>query len=713
MNSRAFYGRRARSITPLAALEGPSSTAITSTAALDSTSSTSISPTTTMNSTPSASIANTAAVRKRSGSTAPTANLTKRSKGIVLSAAVDYRTSTCIAPGTAVDDTSSFRIASAAATDKPGSTSRASTAAVDKSIAPSDAETADNEDSSFSYISETESEGSIYEDPGSSDSDEQDSDDGNENDIAGNTLEESLSEPDQSGSQSVNSQDLWNEIHSTQRQHDFIGREKVNISVDDREQLQPYDVFKKIVTDDILDLIVEQTNEYAKQYIDNTTLTRTCRAKQWVPTNRNEMRTFIGIVMSMGLVWTPDIHLYWSTKELYNRSFVSKTMPRDRFLLLLKFLHFSDDRPRSQRDKLFKLRPLVEPLLKNFQELYTPGSSVVIDESLIPFRGRLSFRQYIPGKAHKYGCKLYKLCTPDSYTWNIEIYDGNIPSLSSFGHAESIVIALSEKLLDCGRTVYGDNFYSSVPLAEYLLQRKTYYCGTLRKNGKYCPKDVTQGKVSKGKMLSKQNQKGIKVFNWNDKRNVLMLSSIPEHGDQFKATGKKSRDGKNIMKPQPVIDYNSAKKGVDMSDQMASYHTAVRKTKKWYRKVAFELLTGTSVVNAWVLYNKIVPKAMSMLQFKESLVESLAGSKPTERLVATNETLPRDIPTRHILQEASGQKQKVRKRCKLCYETIVLNEGSKKARSSSKKVTTFCPACEGQPFYCLSCFNVKHTDMNI
>ena len=60
-----------------------------------------------------------------------------------------------------------------------------------------------------------------------------------------------------------------------------------------------------------------------------------------------------------------------------------------------------------------------------------------------------------------------------------------------------------------------------------------------------------------------------------------MLSSIPEHSDQFKATGKKSRDGKNIMKPQPVIDYSSAKKGVDMSDQMASYHTALRKTKKW------------------------------------------------------------------------------------------------------------------------------------
>ena len=55
-----------------------------------------------------------------------------------------------------------------------------------------------------------------------------------------------------------------------------------------------------------------------------------------------------------------------------------------------------------------------------------------------------------------------------------------IPVLSTFGHAESTVMTSGENLLDCGRTIYGDYFYSSVSLAEYLFDRKTHYCGTLR-----------------------------------------------------------------------------------------------------------------------------------------------------------------------------------------------------------------------------------------
>jgi hypothetical protein len=46
----------------------------------------------------------------------------------------------------------------------------------------------------------------------------------------------------------------------------------------------------------------------------------------------------------------------------------------------------------------------------SLKSAYTPGSWVVIDESLISFRGRVNTRQYISGKALKYGIKLYKLC---------------------------------------------------------------------------------------------------------------------------------------------------------------------------------------------------------------------------------------------------------------------------------------------------------------
>ena len=60
-----------------------------------------------------------------------------------------------------------------------------------------------------------------------------------------------------------------------------------------------------------------------------------------------------------------------------------------------------------------------------------------------------------------------------------------------------------------------------------------------------------------------------------------MLLSVPEHSNEFKTTGKTTRNGGKVLKPQPVIDYSSARKGVEMSDQMSSYNTSLRKTKKW------------------------------------------------------------------------------------------------------------------------------------
>ena len=63
---------------------------------------------------------------------------------------------------------------------------------------------------------------------------------------------------------------------------------------------------------------------------------------------------------------------------------------------------------------------------------------------------------------------------------------------------------------------------------------------------------------------------------------------------------------------------------------MSSYHTTPKKTKKWYGKVSFELLTGTCVVNVLILYNKFITKAFPILKFKESLVDNLTKSNPTK-----------------------------------------------------------------------------------
>ena len=507
----------------------------------------------------------------------------------------------------------------------------------------------------------------------------------------------------------------WGLVSVSERQYVYTDEEKIleEPCVDNEDGVvEPIDVYNMFVTNEIMSFIVEQTNLYAQQTINSRTLTRKSRLKKWVPTNTDELRKFIGLVIAMGLNHKPSIDKYWSNFSLYEQNFFPKVMSRDRFLLILRFIHFNDNESISTSDRLHKIRPLITHCSQKFKSVYNPGEKFVIDESLMPFRGRLGFRQYIPNKTHKYGVKFYKLCSPNSYTWNFDIYQGRMSREASFNHSESIVLQLSADILDRGCIIYGDNYYSSIPLAKRLLQRKTYYCGTLRKNRKGIPNTIKSAKLKKGEIISAMNEDNIKLYCWKDQRDVHMLSTVPEHGDDLCDTGKKTRSGVAIKKPKCVIAYNETKKGVDMSDQLAAYNTSLRKNTKWYRKVAFELLTATCVVNSFVLYNKyfcLTKKKFKITEFKENITMSLTGtsicestSLSSKRATTSKIEGPR---TNHQLIE----NKKIRKRCVFCYEQIKLNEGLKMARNRTRRVHTFCEDCAGKPFLCVSCFNTKHT----
>lgn len=76
---------------------------------------------------------------------------------------------------------------------------------------------------------------------------------------------------------------------------------------------------------------------------------------------------------------------------------------------------------------------------------------------LIAFRGRRLFRQYNPSKSHKYGIKMYKLCTiqlcTDGFTWASSIYCGTGITLGTLDKPGTVVVDLAESLLDEGRLI--------------------------------------------------------------------------------------------------------------------------------------------------------------------------------------------------------------------------------------------------------------------
>lgn len=460
----------------------------------------------------------------------------------------------------------------------------------------------------------------------------------------------------------------------------------------------PGDFFDAVVDDRVISLICNQTNIYATQSVMAADATPSSRLHDWIPTTNNEIRKFLGLVAWMGLVKMPKIADYWSNDNLFHNNFAKNVMSRNRFEMLLRMFHFNDNLLADTSDKLYKLKPLVNILTANFKSLYVPEEYVCIDETLLPFRGRLGFKQYIKSKRHKYGVKIFKLCSGSGYTYNFKVYAGK--ENSSNVTPESLVLYLMEDLVHQGRTLITDNWYTSVSLAKKMLSVYTHLIGTIRKNRKYLPQEVVAAKLNKGQIASMENDDGVTITNWKDKRNIYMLST--KHGNEMVEV---SCNRQTKLKPKVVIDYNKGKAAVDLSDQMGAYSNPLRRSIKWFKKVGFELLLTTSVVNSFLIYKLVTNNNMSVTDFKKEIVKHLVTYNETT-------TVPRRVSNNHhqLEQKADGSKHQRRKICKNWYKKNSEQHGRQYAMNRTKKVDTFCKSCDKEPFLCIGCFNELHTN---
>ncbi|XP_068095881.1 piggyBac transposable element-derived protein 4-like [Hyperolius riggenbachi] len=347
----------------------------------------------------------------------------------------------------------------------------------------------------------------------------------------------------------------------------------------DTGNMSPINFFQMFVPDEFLQYIVEQTNNYAAQYFAaNPT---SVYVTKWTPTNLAELRIFLGLVLNMGLTWRPQLSMYWSRNALHQSPQYSGKMPMLRYKMLMRFLHFNNNaedlsREDPSRDRLFKLRPLLDHLNTKFSEIYVPEREIAVDESLMPYQGRLGIKQYIPTKRARYGVKLYKLCESSTgYTYSFRIYEGKDRLLQPegcpayMGTNGKIVVGLISPLLNKGYHLYLDNFYTSVPLFKFLFDAQTVACGTLRANRKGLPEEVVHKKLKKGEMCSLRSSE-LLVMKYKDKRDVLMLTTM--HTEAMMSVRSQRQE---TEKPQAILDYSKYMGAVDFSDQMLSYYLNV------------------------------------------------------------------------------------------------------------------------------------------
>lgn len=367
--------------------------------------------------------------------------------------------------------------------------------------------------------------------------------------------------------------------------------------------------------DGFIDQLVYQTNLYSVQ--------------RGYPLNikRFEILNFIGIHFLMGYNKLPSWKHYWATSDDLNVPRVSNTMSRNRFDNILSNLHVQNNLliPKNNKDKLFKLRPLINYCNEIFSTSYHGTRELSIDESMIIFKGRNCMKQYNPQKPIKRGYKIWCLSDQRGYIKNLSVYQGKDEQLSdefeSFGLGECVVLHLTKNEWNKNKTIFFDNYFTSLLLLEKLKAENSLACGTIRSNRKDVPDLAEDKKAPRGSSDYRITNTGIGVYKWKDTKFVMLASNY--HSSEITTVTRKDNFGrkKDILCPQVVRDYNCYMGGVDHADQLRTTYGVNRKSKKWWHRIFWGLL-DIMFVNSYVVYKQI-HGSITLLDFRRSVTQGL------------------------------------------------------------------------------------------
>ncbi|XP_028299349.1 uncharacterized protein LOC114461463 [Gouania willdenowi] len=146
----------------------------------------------------------------------------------------------------------------------------------------------------------------------------------------------------------------------------------------------PANFLELFLTDELLQLIVDQTNLYATQYFKARPGSQPhSRGNAWSPVSVAELKTFFGLSFLTGYVKKPSLVLYWSVDEVDATPYFTQTMSRNRFQIIWKFLHYNNNESQDATDKMYKVRPVLDYIMEKVREMYLPGRSICIDEGMM------------------------------------------------------------------------------------------------------------------------------------------------------------------------------------------------------------------------------------------------------------------------------------------------------------------------------------------
>ena len=406
-----------------------------------------------------------------------------------------------------------------------------------------------------------------------------------------------------------------------------------------------------------------------------------------------ELEAFISLTYLRG-IYGRNHPLDFLFNRYYGPSVFHKTMARDRYKEILRFLRFDDKTSRRARsvDKFAPIREVFDLFAENCRTSYIPEYSLTLDEQVLPLKTRCGFIVFMPNKPDKYGLKFWLLCKVNSkYVVNIIPYLGaqEKATRGDLSLAEDVISRIAQSVTGKGYNITMDNFFTSLRAAVKLKEKRTTVVGTIRKNRKELSNHMVL--IKKNATFSSDfyyhEDSGTAFVNYQCKKgkNVCLLSTMHSSPTTDTSTEKK--------KPEIVLSYNKGKVGVDCFDMMSKQLSTHSPCFRWPVAVWNNIL-DIAEINAWIIFRKATGQAISRRQFILNLCQQLSEDycQKRERLrPRPTIDIPENIvPQRRQCQATRQCKNMTVTVCKACFRPTC---GSCTKPEANRITITTCQNC--------------------
>lgn len=466
------------------------------------------------------------------------------------------------------------------------------------------------------------------------------------------------------------------------------------------------DFFDLLFTNDIWEILVQETN----RYYDQQKATDPGKHKRpWAPVTRDEMEAFIGMIILMGIVKLPRFEMYWSQDKLIHQESIANIMSQTRFLQIWRYFHLADNAVAIPRgtdgfDKIYRVRNFLNIILINIRDEYRLGMNIAIDETMVPHKGKLAFKQYIKNKPTKWGIKLWVLSEATTgYVYRFQVYLGKEHGQQPEKHlARRVVRDLTVTETGKNHHLYMDNFYTDPHFFLELFDKKILACGTVRQNRKQFPKDLIittrmQKQMDRGDYLWRAHMRLVATA-WNDRRVVYHLSTIhpPDLDGQPATIKRKSARGGNvdINCPPAQLDYQKYMGGVDLADQLIKTFSVIRKSRKAWKKL-FGYGLEVCLLDSFIIMKKLKPSNTEFLTYRKEVARQLIAGRSFRGKAGRPPTQPQaEVDARRL--DGSYHEIAVtdaRRDCVVCAKRAQVRNLDRNYRYKSAIV---CTTCDGK-----------------